>query len=51
VRQSQIETIVWYSAYPTLSVINLNTNTDLRQALIKPLAPNELDSVFLRAGL
>jgi hypothetical protein len=51
VRQSQIETIVWYSAYPTLSVINLNTNTDLRQALFKQLAPYELDSVFLRAGL
>jgi hypothetical protein len=51
VRQSQIETIVWYSAYPTLSVINLNTNTDLRQALFKPLAPYELDSVFLKAGL
>jgi hypothetical protein len=51
VRQSQIETIVWYSAYPTLSVINLNTNTDLRQALFKQLAPYELDSVFLKAGL
>jgi hypothetical protein len=51
VRHSQVETIVWYSAYPTLSVINLNTNTDLRQALFKPLAPYELDSVFLKAGL
>jgi hypothetical protein len=51
VRHSQIETIVWYGAYPTLSVINLNTNTDLRQALFKPLAPYELDSVFLKAGL
>jgi hypothetical protein len=51
VRHSQIETIVWYSAYPTLSVVNLNSNTDLRQALFKPLAPFELDSVFLKAGL
>jgi hypothetical protein len=32
-------------------VINLNTNTDLRQALFKQLAPYELDSVFLKAGL
>jgi hypothetical protein len=51
VRQSQIETIVWYSAYPTLTIININTNTDLRQALFTPLAPFELDSVFLKAGL
>jgi hypothetical protein len=51
VRHSQIETIVWYGAYPKLSVINLNTDTDLRQALFKPLAPYELDSVFLKAGL
>jgi hypothetical protein len=51
VRQSQIETIVWYSAYPTLSIININTSTDLRQALFKPLASCELDSVLLNAGL
>jgi hypothetical protein len=51
VRQSQIETIVWYSAYPTLTITNINTNTELRQALFKPLAPSELDSVFLKAGL
>jgi hypothetical protein len=51
VRQSQVETIVWYSAYPALSVINLNTNSDLRQALFQRLAPYELDSVFLKAGL
>jgi hypothetical protein len=51
VRQSQIETIVLYSVCPTLTVINLSTNTDLRQALFKPLAPYELDSVFLKAGL
>ena len=51
VRHSQIETIVWYSAYPRLSIINLNSNTNLRQALFKPLAPCELDSVFHKAGL
>jgi hypothetical protein len=51
VRQSQIETLVWYSAYPTLTIININRNTALRQALFKPLKPFELDSVFLKAGL
>jgi hypothetical protein len=51
VRQSQIETLVWYSAYPTLTITNINTNTELRQALFTPLAPSELDAVFLKAGL
>jgi hypothetical protein len=51
VRQSQIETIVWYSAYPTFTTANINANTDLRQALFKPLAPCELDSILLKAGL
>jgi hypothetical protein len=51
VRQSQIETIVWYSAYPTLATININANSDLRQALFKSCAPYELDSIFLKAGL
>jgi hypothetical protein len=51
VRQSQIETIVWYSAYPKLSIININANTDLRQALFKTLSPYELDAVFWKAGL
>ena len=51
VRQSQIETIVWYSAYPTLATININANSDLRQALFKAYASCELDSIFLKAGL
>jgi hypothetical protein len=51
VRQSQVETIVWYSAYPTLTTVNINANTDLRQALFEPLASSELDTVFLKAGL
>jgi len=51
VRHSQVETIVWYGAYPTLSIVNVNTNTDLRQALFRPCAAYELDSVFLNAGL
>jgi hypothetical protein len=48
VRQSQIETLVWYSAYPTLSVVNVNANTGLRQSLSAALAPHEIDAVFQR---
>lgn len=46
VRQSQVETIVWYGAYPTLSVVNINANTSLRQSLFKPLNYGEIDSTF-----
>jgi len=46
VRRSQIETLVWYSAHPTLSIKNINTNTDIRQALFKPAAPCGLDGMF-----
>lgn len=46
VRQSQIETIVWYGAYPVLSVVNINANTELRQSLFKPLNYDEIDTVF-----
>jgi hypothetical protein len=45
VRESQIETIAWYSAYPTLSVVNINTSTATRQCLSKPLAACEIDAV------
>jgi hypothetical protein len=45
VRESQIETIAWYSAYPTLSVMNINTSTAARQSLSKPLAACEVDAV------
>ncbi|WP_315830904.1 hypothetical protein [Bradyrhizobium prioriisuperbiae] len=48
VRQSQIETLAWYSAYPTLSVVNVNANTDLRQALSRELTSCEIDTVFQR---
>jgi uncharacterized membrane protein YciS (DUF1049 family) len=47
VRQSQIETIVWYSAYPVPATFNINTNTDVRQSLFKPLASCEID-LFLQ---
>jgi hypothetical protein len=46
VRQSQIETIVWYSAYPMLSVVNINANTELRQSLFKPLSYDGIDTIF-----
>jgi hypothetical protein len=46
VRESQIETIAWYSAYPTLSVVNINTSTAIRQSLSKPLAAGEIDPVI-----
>jgi hypothetical protein len=50
VRHSQVETLVWYGAYPTLSIKNVNANTDLRQALFESLPACDLDSVFSRAG-
>lgn len=45
VRESQIETIVWYSAYPSLSVVNINTSTAVRQSLSGPLAPSGVDAI------
>jgi hypothetical protein len=46
VRESQVETIAWYSAYPTLSVVNINTSTAARQSLSKPHAACEIDTVI-----
>ena len=46
VRESQIETVVWYGGYPTLSVVNINTNSQLRQALCKPQTSSQIDTVF-----
>ena len=45
VRESQIETIAWYSAYPTLSVVNINTSTAARQSLSQPLAAYQVDAI------
>jgi len=45
VRESQIETIMWYSAYHTLSVVNINTSTAVRQSLSKRLAPSGVDAI------
>lgn len=46
VRQSQVETIVWYGAYPTLSVVGINANTDVRQALFQQLQPAGVDRLL-----
>jgi hypothetical protein len=46
VRQSQIETIVWYSAYPRAATINVNTNTDVRQSLFESMPACETDSLL-----
>jgi hypothetical protein len=46
VRQSQVETLVWYSAYPKPATININTNTNVRQSLFKTLTSCEIDSLF-----
>ena len=46
VRQSQIETVAWYSAYPTLSVVNINTTSELRQSLCKPLTAQKIDAII-----
>jgi hypothetical protein len=45
VRESQIETIMWYSAYHTLSVVNINTSTAIRQSLSERLAPSGIDAI------
>jgi hypothetical protein len=46
VRESQIETVAWYGAYPTLSVVNINDNSQLRRSLGKPLSASQIDTVF-----
>jgi hypothetical protein len=48
VRQSQIETLVWYGAYPTLGVVGINANTDTRQSLFEPLEPAAVDELLQR---
>jgi hypothetical protein len=45
VRESQVETIMWYSAYHKLSVVNINTSTAIRQSLSERLAPSGIDAV------
>ena len=42
VRQQQIETQVWYSAYPSLTVKNINQNTALREGIGQDLSGDSL---------
>jgi hypothetical protein len=35
----QVETLVWYAAYPSLSIVNVNNNTKLRRGLTDPAVP------------
>ena len=46
VRHSQIETLAWYSAYPTVSTVNVNTNAGVRQSLFMPLVSCEIDALL-----
>lgn len=46
VRASQVETIVWYSAYPTIGGVNIITNSKIRNRLFETLTTAELDALF-----
>lgn len=46
-RDHQVPTQVWYSAYPRLSVTNVNGNTEIAQGLFLPLA-DEAQAAWLR---
>lgn len=46
-RDHQVPTQVWYSAYPRLSVTNVNGNTDIAQGLFEPLT-GDAQAVWLR---
>ena len=48
VRKSQAETLVWYSAYHTLNVVNIINNNALRKAVFKPLDTAALDALATR---
>ena len=46
-RDHQVPTQVWYSAYPRLSVTNVNNNTEIGQGLFVPLT-GETQAAWLR---
>lgn len=48
VRQSQVETLAWYGAYPKMSVPNINDNSRIRKDLFRTLSTDELDALFRR---
>ncbi|MBW4469890.1 MAG: hypothetical protein KME45_05740 [Stenomitos rutilans HA7619-LM2] len=47
-RQRQMVTQVWYTAYPQLTAVNLSNNAALRAGLSKPLNPSETDAWLRR---
>jgi hypothetical protein len=47
-RTHQIPTQVWYSAYPDVSVVNVNNNSRIRDGLFRPLTGNALARWFRR---
>lgn len=48
VRQSQLETLVWYGAYRDLSVINVTENARIREAVFGPTDAAALDLLLKR---
>lgn len=48
VRQSQLETLVWYGAYPDLSVVNVSDNANIREAVFGPPNAAALDFLLKR---
>ena len=48
IRASQVETLVWYSAYPDLGISNINNNTDLRNSLFEKLSTAQLEELAAR---
>ena len=50
VRASQLPTDVWYSAYPALSIKNVNNNTLLRRGIADPGAVSATDWLRALAG-
>jgi len=50
-REHQQPTQVWYSAYPGLSVVNINTNTEIRRGLADPDAMDAATWLFHLRGV
>ena len=50
-RHHQLPTQVWYSAYPDLSIVNINANTEIRRGLADPNALSANDWLFQLRGV
>jgi hypothetical protein len=46
-RQSQVPSLVWYSAYPDLSVQNIQTNAAIREGLFAPMDASAVQAWLL----